>query len=353
MRLENFLAVHGTHWDATLAASPRSDPFVTTDWLESWWQHFGSRAAGDVIAPSGERVTAAAFGSVAREWHRGVPLKVWRFLVNAHSRRASAAALQAPRELAQALLERLLSCRGEWDMAKLQGLSAAGGLAQAILSCDAARDLGVRVERQWSDSRMALDGSWEAYYRSLNHKRRHDQERRARRLAERAPCRWRKCRGAAEVGDGLEAYFAIEAGSWKASQGELIRRDPVLESFYRAVAMRFAARGQCEIGLLYCGDTAICGVLSIVYGGRMFTLKSSYLEEYADFSPGSQAFRHLIQDAFERGLAEIDFCGRQSLTTHWSKEAKEFCDLVLFSPTLRGSAAKLAKAALHRVRPWR
>lgn len=87
----------------------------------------------------------------------------------------------------------------------------------------------------------------------------------------------------------------------------------------------------------------ICGLVSLVYGGRVFVLKTSYAEEYEKYSPGWLVYRRVLEEAFARGGHEVDLFGHSRFTESWSEDANLFCDLLLQSPTWRGRASGFSK----------
>ncbi len=94
----------------------------------------------------------------------------------------------------------------------------------------------------------------------------------------------------------------------------------------------------------------MCGLLSLCVQGRLITLKTCHDRAVADFSPGWLMLRHALEDAFVRGLAEIDLYGGMEFVRHWSRGERQFADVLLFSPTLRGRALWAAKRTRDALR---
>lgn len=336
-------------WDARLDARANPNPFITADWLGSWWRHFGTDSAPWLVLAPGHGDFAVL--RCAWEQFSGVPVRMARLLVNGHCSRASLACFGPPEALAQAWMLEMQRLRSNWDCARLDGLPAEGGLVEAIL--EQARALGLRpaVQRRWSHTWMPIRGRWDERVRAMSRNERKHLGRTGRRLQELGQVRWQQCREPGDIMLAFDAFLAMESRSWKAGGGEIIASRPEVEGFYRSVVTRFAARGQAVVDLFHLDSRLISAVFSICHGRQQFLLKGSYDEAFATLSPSWHLFQHLLKDAFDRQqLDAIDFCGRRPFTEMWSDQSQSFCDLVIFSPTVIGRAVWLGQGAREH---WR
>jgi CelD/BcsL family acetyltransferase involved in cellulose biosynthesis len=348
----DFLEHWAERWDDLLEDAGNRNPFLTVDWLQPWWNCFGSPGCEeiDLLTAEGGKLEAAVFLVHARERRYGLPVRTLRLWVNPHCAIGSLLQRCDAHDLATGLVERWLGSAGSWDLLRLEGLPRDGGSATALLDAWAARGGRGAVDREWSHTRVPVDRPWAAFYGALPRHHRRDQERLARRLAERGSFSWRKHSDAESVVAALEAYLELERRSWKQEAGEVILEHPPLARFYREMVRRFAGRKRCEIDLLLLDGVAVAGVVSLLYRGRMLTLKTSFDASYARYSPGWQLFRFLLEDAFGRGLSEIDIYGHGPPWERWSKDTRRYCDLVLYSPAPRGHLLGRARSLLHTLR---
>ena len=155
------------------------------------------------------------------------------------------------------------------------------------------------------------------------------------------------------MAQALEIYFDIEAHSWKAQSGEVIRQDANLLDFYRQMMHRFAENQQAVVDLLLLDGQPICGVLSLRYQRHLLTLKTAYRQTFAKYSPGWQIFRALLEDAFSGGAIEaVDFYADIGFSSRWATQENAFCDLLVFGTSLRGRLAGVAKGVQDRLKKW-
>jgi CelD/BcsL family acetyltransferase involved in cellulose biosynthesis len=137
----------------------------------------------------------------------------------------------------------------------------------------------------------------------------------------------------------------IELESWKNTSGEILASRPVLAGFYQDVAMAFAAKGKATVATLRLDDVPICAVLELRSARRLLTLKTSFDERYAKYSPGSQLFKCLIEQAFREGFKEFDFYGMMAFSRRWAKLDRRFVDLEIEGSTLRSRSVGMVKMA--------
>ncbi len=336
-------------WEDLLSEAGNTSPFLTLEWLAAWWSAFGEPGSEQILVvahPDG-LPAGVVFLCRSTERHAGFAVRTLRGWVNSHCERAGLVRIGDPRAVAEALLAHWCRERGAWDQIRLDGCDLDSALGRALVEASLARGVPASIAREWEHSRIAIDRPWSEFYRAIPPKVRHEQERLARRLAEKGPCAWRSAREPAEVLEAFEAYLELERRSWKTGGGETIASDARLVAFYRDAVARMAERRRCQVDLLCFEGAPIGGVVSLLFGGRLLTLKTSYDQAFGRYSPGGWlTFRPLIEDAFERRLSLVDFYGFRPFLRRWTQEVDRYCDVALFSPTLRGRTAA-------RVREWK
>lgn len=336
---------YGSLWNELLEVHQNTNPFVTWDWLEIWWENFGIQGNEEILwcrSPRG-LLRGGIFTHVVTQTYYGVPLRVLQFWINSHSSRASMFLAGEFEAVAEAVIDYWASQKSRWDIAHLSGIPQEHCWAERLMDAAKRRGIKISIDRSWAHQQLVIDRPWEAYYRAIPRASKHEQERLGRRLLDLGLCTWQKCQGHDLVTQAMEVYMDIEEQSWKEKAGEVIRRDPTLVNFYRGIVNRMAQKDRCEIDLFLLDEQAISSVISLVCGNRLLTLKTSYKEEYNRYSPGWLIFRHLLQDAFSRKFAKVDFYGKRSFLDQWTSDTYSFQDVILFSPTWRGWSALTGK----------
>ena len=323
------------------------DPTLSPDWLHIWWRHFGKSGSEQVlclVSPEGQRVGLLfTHKNVERYYH--LPVRTIRCWVNSHAQRAGLFLRCDPDSAARAFVEHWVRCSRQWDLLSLQGLPEGEFSRSLMHHADARRCQRVSL-RTWGHSRLEIDRSWEDYFRhAVSKDTRWDVERQGRRLAELGTTRWCNHDSIEAVVAAFDEFMTVESQSWKRLTGETIASQPRLAAFYLDMFQSLAAEGKAEIAVFYLADSPICASLNLVDHGRLLTLKTSFDERFAKYSPGSQLYRHLIAHAFCSEFKEVDFYGKIRFTQRWTKAERCFIDLQFQGPTMRSRLIGLAKAA--------
>lgn len=84
----------------------------------------------------------------------------------------------------------------------------------------------------------------------------------------------------------VERFLALEASGWKGLAGTAMLRIPGESDFFREVCARFREQGRLRMLSLEAGGTMVAMRCDVAAGEGLFSLKTSYDERYARFSPG-------------------------------------------------------------------
>ena len=147
----------------------------------------------------------------------------------------------------------------------------------------------------------------------------------------------------------FDEALALEAMAWKGAAGTSIADDPRAAHLYRALSRLLGRRGMGALYFLRAGGRRIATLFAVEDGRTVYALKIGYDPAVACVSPGHLIVWRVAADAEARGLAELDFVGRDDeWKRKWTDRVHEHISLMIY----RDSAAGLARYALrHLVRP--
>jgi CelD/BcsL family acetyltransferase involved in cellulose biosynthesis len=298
----------GGEWNAL--AERRRSPFLTVDWLVSWWAAYGdgSPAIYVIHDEHGRLAGGAAFGRTGRwlgsasneqsgEWGAlagDEPTRddVWRALAGA-----------APRRLR---LDELLP--DEVEVARRQ-LTARG--------FHLLRRPGMRSPY------LALPGSRDALLAGASRNLRSQFQRRRRALEREGRLELRTVRAGADAEVAFERFLHLEAAGWKGRERTALLTDPRLLSLHRAFARRAAAHGWLRLYLLELDGRLLAADYGCAFGGRGFLIKTAYDERYGGLSPGLVLRGEVLGACVDEGLRGYDFLGgSEQYKLRWASEVR-------------------------------
>jgi CelD/BcsL family acetyltransferase involved in cellulose biosynthesis len=139
-------------------------------------------------------------------------------------------------------------------------------------------------------------------------KRRKERRRLLRRLGDHGKVRFSSHEGTA-AGQAFEAFLHLEAGGWKGRSGTALLNLPETAAFARAAVANRARAGGVRIDQLWAGSALVAALVLFREGGRIYSWKIAFDEDYARYSPGAQ----VALQAFRTNLASPGFKGADSL----------------------------------------
>lgn len=139
-------------------------------------------------------------------------------------------------------------------------------------------------------------------------KRRKEMRRLMRRLGDHGKARFASLTGQAAL-QGFEAFLHLEAAGWKGRSGTALLSLPETAAFARLAVDSLAAADKVRIDQLWAGDTLVAALVLFRDGGRVFSWKIAFDEDFARYSPGAQ----IALQALKTNLALPGFKGADSL----------------------------------------
>jgi CelD/BcsL family acetyltransferase involved in cellulose biosynthesis len=326
-------------WNALFEESGLDHPFLSHEWVRTWWECFGAGHVLHVlVVRDGERPIAIV--PLMRTEGRFYGLRVHRLEIigNVHTPRFDVISRRRRPEAYRAIWRTLLQQKALWDVLVLSHLPAGSPTLTLMTSLAQGDGYLTGVWRSAEAPYIPIEGGWDAYFNQLSPKLRANLRRRGKRLQEFGDIRMEVVGSMPEVGDALEEGLLIEAAGWKGLAGTAITADEATHRFYTLLARRAARRGWLRLHFLKVGGRRIAFDFSLFYADKAYLLKPAYDPEFSNCSPYSQLLVRILQDHFDRGVKEFDFLGREDAWKfNWAARARpqEWLYVMPDSPRMR------------------
>jgi hypothetical protein len=135
----------------------------------------------------------------------------------------------------------------------------------------------------------------------------------------------------------VDEAIAIEAMAWKGAAATSIATDARTTHLYRVLARLLGRRGQASLYFLRIGGARMATMFTVEDRRTLFALKIGYDPAFAALSPGHLLVWKIACDAERRGLAELDFVGREDeWKRRWTDQVHEHVSIVIYRRSLRG-----------------
>jgi CelD/BcsL family acetyltransferase involved in cellulose biosynthesis len=343
-----FAALEGP-WNALVERAGIDHPFVRHEWMRAWWDAFGAgRELHIVTIRSRDELIAIAPFMITRGRMYGVPVRRLELIFNVHTPRLEIITGRAHREVYRALWKYLREHGGRWDVAQLHQLPEGSRTLEELRRVADEDGFPSGVWRSDDSPYLSLEGiSPDVYFASLGSKHRSNMRNRTKRLAKLGTIAVETVSGGPALDRALDEGFAIEAAAWKGTEQTAIASDDALRRFYTRLAHVAAKTGWLRLSFLTLDGRRIAFGYSLVYGRKLYLLKAGYDPEFAPYSPFNLLCERVIREAFEQGLTEFDFLGKDAeWKLKWTRTTRPHYWLFIFSRDLRARFIHWAKFRL-------
>jgi CelD/BcsL family acetyltransferase involved in cellulose biosynthesis len=123
------------------------------------------------------------------------------------------------------------------------------------------------------------------------------------------------------VRQAFEAFLALEAASWKGTQGTALLSNSEDAAFVRRMVGDLADRHNASVALLRIDGQVIAAQVVLYCGATAYTWKTAYDQQYARYSPGALLVDKVTEALFATpGIDAIDSCsdGAGFMAQLWS-----------------------------------
>lgn len=337
-----------TVWDALVEEAGIDHPFLSHEWVRTWWRAFGAGKELCILIVKFDRqivAIAPLMSGFARIY--GLKLRKLEFIANVHTPRCDLIVGRHATEAYRAVWNWLVAHKKQWDVLQLNCLPSESKTLKQLPQL-APTDQFLAATWHGEDCPyVEFTEGWTAYLSRLSSHHRAQMRNHLNRLSRLGTVRLEVVDARGDVEAALADGLQIEAAAWKAKAGTAILCRPDLTRFYSEIAREAARLGILRLLFLSVGGKRIAFAYGLCYKNKLYVLKTGYEPEYAAYSPYNLLCYLLFQDACERGLAEYEFLGASNpWKLHWTRQTKSHDWLYIFQKKLRTSLIHAAKFRL-------
>jgi hypothetical protein len=314
-------------WDKLLHTSVSDVVFLTRQWQQLWWKHFGATAdcTLQLLALRDERgalvgIAPLFFASEpfppVKEYRpgelrpvgEGDPRRLVRIVGGIEV--ADYLDLITPVEslpaVWSAVLDYLLARREEWDAIDLHSLPEWSPSREILPRLAAERGLKAEALAEDACPAVALPGDFETYLMSLRKKDRHELRRKVRKLEGREDVRWYlvpPLDGEA-MREKMHVFLDLHR---KSGVDKAHFMDDKMAAFFLEMGDTLVETGWLDLAILEIDGQPASAYFSYNYKGRLYLYNSGYDPRFGSYSAGVALLAYRINKAINQGIQCFDF----------------------------------------------
>ena len=333
---ESGLGALESDWRAIYESCGDQSPFLSYDWIATWWRHFGQdkRLAVVAILRDGSPVGIAPLMLAKKAGCRSL-----QFLGRPLSDYSDFLIAEDPEANVASLTEYIGREMG-WDALELRGIRE-DSPNLPLLQRSIPHGPPGAWSAKWRTSNVApylpLSTSWQEYSDGLKKGLRTDTRRQIRRLEQQGELSFRECGTIEEVTQLLDRFSVQKSQRYTSTGAKDILRGGGLITFFKDVANSLWERGQVHVSSLNLDDLPLAVHFGFVSGEKYFYYMPSFDADFSGYSPGRLLLTNLVENSFSNGLNEFDFmAGADSYKYDWTSTERGLYEFTSFRRSPRG-----------------
>jgi CelD/BcsL family acetyltransferase involved in cellulose biosynthesis len=352
-----FAALRG-EWDDLLRRSTTETPFLTWEWLYTWWRCLGRGLKPHLLAVRSEGRLVALAPMALRGWE---PRRLRLF--------GSACLLGSPLTSAnpgsddldfivdsahpEALDELADAVAAEGRVLELMQVPSTGSAIDRTRARLQAADWRAEKQETAVCPWVSLAGhTWETYLGSLGREHRYGVNRKLRKLEKEFAVRFEPARSEADRARALRWLIELHDRRWREKGESDAFHTPGLRTFHDEFTRLALERGWLRLYLLELSGTPVAGFYGLRYGSAFFFYQSGFDPAFGRYGVGVATMALSIQAALGEGASVYDMLhGEEEYKFHWANERRSLARHVLFPPRIQGALALALTSVYGLLRP--
>jgi CelD/BcsL family acetyltransferase involved in cellulose biosynthesis len=338
-------------WTDLLDAGGQPSPFLTWEWLFTWWLHYGNGRPGKqlaiVTARDGSTLSALLPGYVRTAGFAGATLRSFHLL---GTTRESSDGLDVPQRepTRDDLVPHLIAqARGglTLDRICLGNVDEESALVARVRALSAQERLPLAVYRTHTCPYLPITGSWDEYLASRGRAFRQVLRRRTRRFMERPGASFDWVQDASELPPSVQDVFTLHERRFArkgARTGFVARRRG---DFHRDVSRLMFERGALRLFRLRVEGRTIATLYCFAHASRLFYYQGGVDPNWERDSVGTVLMGQVVKHAFDQGLVTFEFLrGTEAYKFRWTDRVRHLVRADLGVSRRGGALVRLTSA---------
>jgi CelD/BcsL family acetyltransferase involved in cellulose biosynthesis len=335
--LEDFKDFENYHqeWEKLLDGLPSDSPFLTYEWLSTWWNHFHQdKKLMGLVFKDESHLAGIIPLMLYRETIKFYPLRKISFVGRGHSDRADLIIGKDKGKVIDALVEFFAEDFRNWDVIHLEQIPEQSGSIGMLRHCAQKRGLLFECWEQSVCPYIILNQDLARNMEKRDVSFKKEIRKSIRRLQDMGKVTFSRSITHEKIDDLILTATFVDEKSHKLAEGKTLFTNPISKEFLREVAQIFSQRKWLDFATLELNDIPIAYEYHFRYKEKNHAYSGSYDQTYATFGPGTGIMYRLVQDSIDLGLKEYDLLqGGYEYKWKWTDRGRKHYQLMIINNT--------------------
>jgi CelD/BcsL family acetyltransferase involved in cellulose biosynthesis len=331
-----------TTWNNLLKQSDADNPFLTWEWLYSWWKFYGDKSELMIlVVREDDKILALAplmhrvklFGLLKIKeilflGSFGVGSDYLDFIIT-RGRESSSV---------DQIFHYLTRNQQKWDAINLTNIpETSKSIAHVKEACDKLGYFNIENASVVCPS-IQLPSTWEEYVLTLSKSMRSNIKRKHRELSKTTEIEYEVIRERGDLDAAVNSMIRLNRLRMETKNLHGAFKNGKFTEFHQDVMPVLFQNDFLHLSFLKANNTRIAALYNFIYNDTCFYYQSGFDPVWAKFSPGTVLFSLSIQDAIANGMLEYDFLqGDEPYKFSWTNTKRQCVTILIYNKTLMGS----------------
>ena len=350
-------------WNSLLMAGPRPVPFLTWEWVSTWWKHFRGDSRLFVLVARDEKENVVGLAPLKIAVRRAfgiVPVRTVEFL----GHRGSAvcadhldflASRDDRQTIVNSLVEAVFVHQHEWDAVVLTDLAEDSLVPEAFARRSAAEGWTSVEGPSEVCPYITLAGDWNTFLHSMKKKHRWFVRRKRELLAQDHSVHFTNEVPTGAIPRQFEVLKHLHGLSRARRGGSGNFRLSDYLAFHHHLAERMAEAGFLYLATLTCDDRVVAVGYGFHVGRTLFYYQTGYDTAFAPRGVGGILLGMIVEDAADRLRAtEVDLLrGNEEYKYFWTQVERRTRTVLVWRRRLAGRTSEAEFLLRRGLSPWK
>jgi CelD/BcsL family acetyltransferase involved in cellulose biosynthesis len=315
-----------TEWNQLLSHSLDNNPFLTYEWLTSWWKQYGKGRTLKLFTANSRDGATSLFAPIMYSTYKrfGIKLRKAEFVATPDSDYHTflVTNYQEATKAINPLIESIMEDLTDADSFRLGDVPEDSYTAKLLENINLN---GVGTNRSIINTcpYVTLPNNHEIYLQTLGPHMRKSLKRCERQALKDYKVEFVKYDKIGTVKEAMKIFFELHQKRQTQTGETGLFAESTNRSFHLDVANAFAEKGWLALFFLTFNDEPVSGIYCYEYNKKLYFYLSGFNPEYATYRPGHLAIKNLIKYGIEKGLKEFDFLrGNETYKSLWGTKIR-------------------------------
>jgi len=330
-----------TTWNNLLRQSDADNPFLTWEWLYSWWKFYGDKYELMILLVREDDKTVALAPLMSRTKTLGLLNVREVFFLGSFGVGSDYLdfIITRGREIScvDQILHYLTGNQQKWDAINLTNiLETSKSIEQVTKTCKS-RGYPSIVAASVVCPSILLPSTWNEYESTLSKSMRTTIKRKNKKLNKGATVEYEVIQESSDLDEAMNDMFVLNRLRMKTKSLQGGFSNGKFTKFHQDIIPIFFQNDILHLSFLKANNTRIAALYNFIYNDTCFYYQSGFDPLWAKFSPGTVLFSMSIQDAIENGMLQYDFLqGNEPYKFSWTNTKRQCVSILIFNKTLMG-----------------